>query len=223
VQTVAKRARRDPRAESESPPPGEVANETRASNDDEPAARDEAEPRIDLDDRAVPTRKQAEPGEEPVSREAPKDETPESAPPASLTARDPRFARVEPLIGRNAWREIVDLLGPANEAGDLPPSLVLVLALAQRELAGEGSAAGANALAIQSMAALLGVPAESHTALLLAKRLLRQPPAGWRAKPAPSARVSLLIVAVGIAAGAAVGWFSNLGWLKRLLDGLKLF
>jgi hypothetical protein len=134
--------------------------------------------------------------------------------PASTPIRDPRFAQVEPLVGRNAWRDIVERLGPANEAGELPPGLTLVLAVAQREAAGEASAAGANALAIQSMADLLGVAPGSHTALLLAKRLLRQPPASWTTKPAPPARFTALIILFGIALGVAAGRLVSLGSIR---------
>ena len=64
------------------------------------------------------------------------------------------------------------------------------------------------------MAALVGVAPDSDTALVLAKRLLRQNPAGWRTKPAPPARFSIPIILVGIALGAAAGWFATLGSLR---------
>jgi hypothetical protein len=59
------------------------------------------------------------------------------------------------------------------------------------------------------MAALLGIPAQSHTALLLAKRLLRQAPSGGRERPSPAARFWLPIVVAGIALGMAAGWFAS--------------
>jgi hypothetical protein len=150
----------------------------------------------------------------PASPASTEGEAPESAslPPSSLyMAGDPRFREIDPLLGRNAWQEIVDRLTASRDAGELPPGLGLILALAERELAGEGSAAAANAHAIESFAALLGVSARSDTALILAKRLLRQPPAGWRTQATPPARVSVPIIVIGIALGVAAGWFASLG------------
>jgi len=46
---------------------------------------------------------------------------------------------------------------------------------------------------------------------VLAKRLLRQNPAGWRSKPAPAARFTVAIIVAGLAVGAGVGWFASLG------------
>ena len=128
--------------------------------------------------------------------------------------RDPRFAELEPLFARTAWSDIAARLGPADKAAELPPALGLIYALAQREAAGDDRAAGATELAIRSMAALVGVAPDSDTALVLAKRLLRQNPAGWRTKPAPPARFSIPIILVGIALGAAAGWFATLGSLR---------
>ena len=127
---------------------------------------------------------------------------------------DPRFAELEPLFARTAWREIAERLGPPEKAGELPPALALIHALARREAAGEQSAGDATKVAIAAMASLLGVPAHSEAALVLAKRLLRQNPAGWRTKPAPPARFSILIIVLGLAIGAAVGWFVSLGSIR---------
>jgi hypothetical protein len=144
----------------------------------------------------------------------------EQAGPSSMAPRsrsslyvsgDPRFAEIDPLLGRNAWGDIVERLAPIRDAGELPPGLGLILALAERELAGEGSAAAANAHAIEAMAELLGVSSRSETALILAKRLLRQPPAALRAQPAPPARISVLIIVVVIALGVVAGWFARFG------------
>jgi hypothetical protein len=140
-----------------------------------------------------------------------RDEAPSVPEPAGDARPDPRFAELEPLFARNAWKDIAERLGPPEKAADLPPALALVFALAQREAAGEGSAAGATELAIKSMAALVGVPPGSDTALVLAKRLRRQHPAGWRARAAPPARFSAAIIVIGILAGAAVGGFLSLG------------
>ena len=189
-------ARRDPRVEPDSVPPV-------------PAVVDEVAPAARRDPRADPDSIPAMPAvaaPPPVEHEQ---ELPAGEPDAPKA--DPRFVDLDPLFARNAWREIVERLGPPEKASELPPALGLVFALAQREAAGEGSAAGATELAIRSMAALVGVAPGSNTALVLAKRLLRQNPAGWRTKPAPPARFSVAIIVVGIVAGAAVGWFVSLG------------
>jgi hypothetical protein len=127
---------------------------------------------------------------------------------------DPRLAELDPLFARTAWGEIAERLGPPEKAGELPPALALIHALARREAAGEESAGDATRVAIAAMAALVGVAPDSAAALVLAKRLLRQNPAGWRTKPAPPARFSIPIIVVGIAVGAAVGWFVSLGSIR---------
>ncbi len=200
--------RRDPRAEPESIPPGASGGEERPP----PSTRDA--PRAA---RAVSEEVVAGPRRDPRTDPASVPAMPAVHPPEAGAAPahvDARFADLEPLFARNAWREIVERLGPADKVAELPPALALIYALAQREAAGEGSAAGATELAIKSMAALVGVAADSDTALVLAKRLLRQNPAGWRTKPAPPARLSVLIILAGIALGAAVGWFASLGSLR---------
>lgn len=124
---------------------------------------------------------------------------------------DPRLAELDPLLSRGSWREILVLLGPAEAVEKLPPTLALIHAIAQRESAGDASATPANELAIRSMAAIYGIPKESTTALVLAKRLLRQSPAAWRTKPAPAAKLSALIIAVAVAFGLGVGWWFSAG------------
>jgi hypothetical protein len=128
-----------------------------------------------------------------------------------ITSVDPRFAEIEPLLSSSSWLEILKRLGPLEEAGRLPPTLGLIYAIALRESAGEKSATPANVLGIRCMAAIYGVAEESSTALLLAKRLLRQNPASWRTTPAPRARFSALIIAVAIVIGAGVGWLLGFG------------
>jgi len=165
------------------------------------------------DPRAEPSLPPPEsPEPEPPSREqSPAELALALAPtmPPAATMLDARFAEVEVLLGRNAWREIIELLTPHHASGGLAPGLTLVLALAQRE-AGDASVS-ANTLAIESMAELLGAPPSSHVALVLAKRLLRQPPASSRSTAAPPARYTIPIVVVAIALGAAAGWFANPG------------
>jgi len=188
-------ARRDPRAEPESVPPAPAVI-------DEVARAGRRDPRVDPDSiPAMPAVTAPLPVDDGQQGPAGEPDAPRA---------DPRFVDLDPLFARNAWREIVERLGPAEKAAELPPALGLIFALAQREAAGEGGAAGATELAIRSMAALVGVAPGSDTALVLAKRLLRQNPAGWRTKPAP-ARFSAAIIVIGIVAGAAVGWFVSLG------------
>jgi hypothetical protein len=141
-----------------------------------------------------------------------------SEPPSSTRVRqsiitniDPRLTDLDPLLSTGSWGEIMKLLGPPEAVERLPPTLALIYAVAQRESAGDASATPANVLAIRSVAAIYGIPAGSVTALVLAKRLLRQNPAAWRSKPAPPAKFSVLIIAVALALGAAVGWWMSMG------------
>ncbi len=216
--------RRDPRAEPDSPLPAGVVEEVAPSVKRDPRADpDTVPPTPAIAATEVVAKVHPEPVPVPVPespRESgtgtgtgtgPNSATTHTAAPAPV---DPRFAELEPLVARNAWKEIAERLGAAGEAGALPPALALVFALAQREAAGEEGAAGATALAIRSMAALVGVPQESGMALVLAKRLLRRNPAGWRQRPAPAARYSAVIIVLGILVGAAVGWFANFGSIR---------
>lgn len=139
-------------------------------------------------------------------------------PPASgrvsvVTSPDPRLAELDPLLSRGSWREILALLGPPEAVETLPPTLALIYAVAQRESSGDASATPANELAIRSMAAIYGIAPGSTTALVLAKRLLRQNPAAWRTKPAPPAKFSVPIIVVALAFGAGVGWWLSTGSL----------
>jgi hypothetical protein len=128
-----------------------------------------------------------------------------------VTSADPRLAELEPLLAGGSWREILKVLGPPEQVDKLPPTLALIYAIAQRESAGDASATLANELAIRSMAAIYGIAPGSTTALVLAKRLLRQNPAAWRTKPAPPAKYSVLIIVVALAFGAGVGWWLSVG------------
>ena len=130
---------------------------------------------------------------------------------AVVTIVDPRLEAIEPLLASSRWEEICARLGPPDQAGKLPPTLGLIYALARREMAGEAGSTQANELAIRCMAGLFGVPAESSTALVLGKRLLRRNPAAWRSTPAPPAKISTLIILVAIVLGCAVGWYFSRG------------
>jgi hypothetical protein len=208
---VAPRAKkRDPRADPDSirAMPAVVPDREaeRPSTPEPPSPPVEAEP-------APPA--EAEPASPPVEAESPpvEAEAPAAAEKATAPA-DPRLAEIDRLLDRTAWGEIAEKLGPQDREAELPPALGLVYALARREAAGDEAAPGATALAIRSMAALLGVPPESAAALVLAKRLLRQNPATWRTRPAPRATVSVAIVVIGVALGIAAGSFLNLSAFK---------
>jgi hypothetical protein len=197
--------KRDPRADPESVPGMRAVTAERAEAREEDA--------FDVDVAA----------EEPAAEE-PAAEGEQGAAADAAEARaeplDPRLAEVEPLFVRTAWKEIVDKLGPPEKAAELPPALGLIYALARREAAGDAGAQGATELAIQSMASLVGVAPGSATALVLAKRLLRQNPASWRTRPAPPIKLSVIIVLAGVALGVAAGSFLSVQWVHSLI---KLF
>lgn len=193
--------RRDPRVE----PEPELEPEPVPNTVGKPAAvREEVAPCVKFDPRAEPEA----PPDDDDEEEAPSTAPSRTGPPA--VSVDARLAELEPLFGRSGWREIVDKLGPSEQAGDLPPALGLIHALARREAGGEAGAGGATELAIKSMAALLGVAPDSSTALVLAKRLLRQNPASWSTRPAPPAKLSAAIIVFGVAIGVAAGSFLSL-------------
>jgi hypothetical protein len=128
-----------------------------------------------------------------------------------ITSMDPRLIEIEPLLARGDWEGLVKHLGPPEAAGRLPPTLGLLYAVARREAAGENSSGDANEMAIRCMAALFGVPPDSETALVLAKRLLRKNPAAWRTRSAPPTKISLLIMTLALLLGAGAGWYLRLG------------
>ena len=168
------------------------------------------DPRAEVDDEpeGVPLRDIPAPADSGVTRI--------SAPPASerisvVAGVDPRLAELDPLLSRGSWAEILKVLGPLEQVDKLPPTLALIHAIAQRESAGNASATPANELAMRSMAAIYGIAPTSTTALVLAKRLLRQNQAAWRTKPAPPAKFSVLILVVAVTLGLGVGWWLSAG------------
>jgi hypothetical protein len=196
---VAPRAKkRDPRADPESIPAMRAVT------------AEHAEDAVDVDTST----------EEPAAEEerAAKEEAPAAE--AGAAPADARLAEIEPLLDRTAWKEIADKLGPPEKAAELPPALGLIYALARREAAGDASAPGATELAIASVAKLVGVAPGSATALVLAKRLLRQNPASWRTRPAPPAKLSVAIVLIGLAIGVAAGSFLS---VEAVHSFIKLF
>lgn len=169
---------------------------------------------VDTDEVAVPASDFPAPAESGTARvSAPEeiDAAPASGRISIVTSGDPRLAELDPLLASSSWREIMRILGPPEQVEKLPPTLALIYAVAQRESAGNASATPANELAIRSMAAIYGIAPGSTTALVLAKRLLRQNPATWRTKPAPPARLSVLIIGVAVALGLGVGWWLSTG------------
>jgi hypothetical protein len=200
---------RDPRRSSSAPPP------ERASSPDEGelAAREEPAP-ISSSPRPVsPPDAGNRPSERPMLEGHGLGAT--SIPPSAISiapgAGDVRLLEIEPLLARSDWKGILARLGPPEKAGELPATLGLIYALAQREDAGDLSATPANVLAIRCMAALYGVAADSATALVLAKRLLRQNPASWRTAPAPSAKYTIIVIVIAIVLGTMAGSYLSLG------------
>ncbi|MEP7122499.1 MAG: hypothetical protein ABJE95_16375 [Byssovorax sp.] len=170
---------------------------------------------VDTDPEGVPARAIPEPTE---SGRPPRPSEPDEAEKAPVSGRisvvtsvDPRLTELDPLLSSGAWGEILKVLGPPEAIEKLPPTLALIYAVALRESAGDRSATPANELAIRSMAAIYGIAPTSTTALVLAKRLLRQNPAAWRTKAAPPAKFSVLIIVVAVALGLGVGWWLSTG------------
>ena len=116
---------------------------------------------------------------------------------------DTRLAKLDTLVERSAWEQVVKELGSER---DQTPGIVLLRVLAQRELLPDRDK-GAVALtreAISAIAQLLEVPESSPTALLLAKRLLRRNRSVGGT--APSKGLSAGVLLAGLAVGAGVGW-----------------
>lgn len=157
----------------------------------------------------------------PEGREA---ESPDARPPpkSTVTSVDPRLEIATESVETGDWRKVAAELGPLAKAGGLPPTLGLLCALAHHESGAEEEAQAANELAIRCVASIFGVPRESAIPLVLAKRLLRKNPVAWRARPAPPANLSLLIVAATLAVGSGIGWFLSSHALQALRLKLHL-
>lgn len=135
-----------------------------------------------------------------------------------VMSADPRLDALERRMGDNDWGGIASELGSLEDAGRLPPNLGLAVALAHHELQTEGNQE-AVAIGVRCMAALLGVPETSRTASLLGRRLFRKNPVRFRERPAPPARISVIIVLVTLLLGGGVGWLMSggLSVVRRLL------
>jgi hypothetical protein len=121
------------------------------------------------------------------------------------------LAKVEPLVKETRWVELVELLERRSPA-DLPPALRLVLAVALVETSGEGSSTVATRMAIQAFGALLGLPEESGTTVVLTKRIVRRNPIAWRKRQAPPAPIRLALVITALALGIVAGWALGPGY-----------
>ncbi|HMI91629.1 MAG TPA: hypothetical protein VK509_09720, partial [Polyangiales bacterium] len=127
------------------------------------------------------------------------------------------FTAAEPLLHQGNWQGVIDLLGkrPADAAA-LSPRLTLLYAIALKEAPVSGTPGKQNAdadlLGLRAISTLLHVPADSPTALIVGKRVLRKRPIEWQA--APPRRVSLVLTAIALLIGAAVGLLFN----QRLVD-----
>lgn len=130
----------------------------------------------------------------------------DSVPAQVAPAVDPLIADVDRRIARGDWAGLEQTLFDAGAAGagGAAPQLRLLWAVAVKESETKREGVNADALAIAATAELLGVAADSHLALVVAKRLLRR--RALASRPAPSPWVSWIIVLVAIAIGAAVGF-----------------
>jgi hypothetical protein len=134
---------------------------------------------------------------------------PVARPAVAASAPDPRLSEVEPLLRGGNWEQVLQVLGPAEAAASLPPSLALLYSVARKEREAIGDVAGdvdATALAIRSAATLLGVAEGSALALVVAKRVVRQNPVAWQKRRAPPAKVSALIMIAALVISSLVAW-----------------
>ncbi len=195
--------RPDPRVDPESlaPPPEKSARRR--------------DPRVDPESLVPPAR--PDPRVDPASLAPPPEPEPEQVQEqvGSATIADPRVAAVEPLVDANDWRAVAAKLGPLADAGDLPPNLGLIAAMAHNEMAREGSDE-ARDLATRCTGAVLGVAPESVIARVVARRLLRKNPVRFRERPAPPPRTSAIIIVIGLVVSILVGLIAS-GELRVLL------
>lgn len=215
--------RRDPRAEEDSDDPGlsvdhvgAVPVARRPPSDPPPVA-----PKV----ASLPPAAQESPASSPRfdSRADPSSErpaeprlpTPEPAPLPRVSSAppkgEPRLLPLDRMINDNDWRAVSKELGPLSEAGNLPPNLALLAAIAHRETS-EQEGQEAIAVGVRAMGKLLGVPGDGAIAGVVARRLLRTNPVRFRDRKAPPARISILIVVLTLVLGGTVGWLLSGGW-----------
>lgn len=130
-----------------------------------------------------------------------------SSPPTAESFKkfNERLIALEPLLQRGRWEEIRATL---ESEGELPPPLALIYAIAQKELGTPDT--HPEQVAIEAMAAILGVQPSSSAAVFVAKRVLRKNPVGWR-KQRASAKTSALLIAIVTLLGLGVGYLLSPG------------
>ncbi len=200
--------RRDPRRDPTDPPP----------------ALDAAPPPVGVDvidsSGGAPSDAEHEPASDSKRGEIPahiraKVEPARPTTPRVVTINDPRIAELEAALATSDWDHVISALGPPDAAGNLPPNLGLIYAVAMKEKErGDQSGAELTELAIRCSAGLFGVEPTSPIALVLAKRLLRKNPVAWQKKPAPPPTVSILIIVIGLIVGGAIGWLISFGYIR---------
>jgi hypothetical protein len=143
--------------------------------------------------------------------------------PLSLHWQDPRIQAVELLVRDSEWQKVCAELGPIEKLSELPPALVLVYAVARKELGDEGDDTALNMQAIAAMKELVGAGQDSDVALMLTKRLLRRTPVAWRRRPVPHSGYRVTLMVVALALGIVAGWAMGPGsiTLREFLDALK--
>jgi hypothetical protein len=145
------------------------------------------------------------PQEDGIDRKA--STLPPSAGPSveDMRSFDAVLTELEPLLAETNWDAVLNKL---QQYESLPPQLALLYAIAQREREATGDA---DAVAIRAVAALLCLPEDSHTALVIAKRLIRRNPVAWQKRKAPSVRSSIMIALLVAVVGALAGYLLSPG------------
>lgn len=137
---------------------------------------------------------------------------PSDLPPVYGAAAPIDVATLEALVQQHRWDRVAGMLGQRHLAALSPGHRVLlaVALLESRPIGAEASTGGPEAqpLAVAAFAELLGVPASSTLARVLALRTLRR---NWRTTPAPRARTSVLLLAASLALGSLVGYLLGPG------------
>ena len=131
----------------------------------------------------------------------------------------------EQYAEQGRWQDVVMSVitrYPDLSALPLPAQLLYAVSVREAPMAA-AQAAGNHAqltpeqLSIQAFSKMMGLPLDSPTVTILAKRLLRRPPPSWNQRPSP--RLSFLATSMALLAGTAVGlWLQhNAAWSQRML------
>ncbi len=205
-ESLKEQLRKDPRRDPTDPPPA-VAEAKRS----EPSSKAGDSPADPGSEPPIPEMLNL-PGALPGAPAVPNPPITYSDAPV-ITVADPRLNELEPHVAAANWEAVLAMLGSPEDAKKLPPNLGLVYALAHKELNAETTDENyePNLAAIQCMAHLFGVPADSPYALVLGKRIIRSNPVSWQKKKAPPAHISVLIVALGLLFGAGIGLVASYG------------